>query len=131
MDAQGGKKSQSLLLSEIEYFLPHGGGVMIVPSHGSELVAENGVKHRTDGYAEVDEDAKEVPDYGFDFVHSITLSTAKKKKAAVVITVLATADQIRIFWEKSCINSILTFWGTECNSSCRERKDWFIAFLCA
>ena len=84
---------------------------MIVPS-GNELVAENGVKHRTEGHAEEDEGAKEVPDYGFDFGHSINLLTAKKKKAAVVTTVLATADQIRVLWEKSAINSILAFWGT-------------------
>lgn len=57
---------------------------------------KNGVEHRTGPHTKIKECSEQIPDDGFNFVeghHSTSFST-KKKNARVVITVLATADQI-------------------------------------
>ena len=61
-------------------------------------ITEDGVKHRTYSHAPVNASPEKVPYRSFDPVEghcTISLIT-KKKNARVVITVLATADQIMI-----------------------------------
>jgi hypothetical protein len=64
------------------------------------------VKHRTDSNAPINAGTDEIPDCGCGLFksHCATTLKTKKKNERVVITVLATADQIMSFCDNFSMN---------------------------